>query len=298
MDLDRLKHFQAVAECQSFTKAGARLHLTQAAVSYQVSALEQDIGVKLFHRDSHRVSLTRVGTFLLKEVQEVMAKCENAMDQARKMEAGLVGEMTVGYLDGSERALLPTYFRSFTHDHPEVLVQFQRHTIPSLIHALEEGRVDVAFTVSVGLANLKGFEFIKLFSDFPVVLMLQDHPLACRSALTVEDLVGLPMVCMATEVSAATSDWLGDLFARHKVRPNIVRTAMDPGTLMMLVESGLGVTVLTRRVAAQFTNANLHLVDLVSEEAKVDALVLWKGGRDNPSVPLFLNSMGIPAPPD
>ncbi|WP_005031812.1 LysR family transcriptional regulator [Holophaga foetida] len=293
MDLERLKYFLAVAECLSFTKAGVRLHLTQAAVSYQVSALEQNLGFKLFKRDTHRVSLTRAGSFLLKEMQEVMAKCEFAIQQARKLESGLIGEITLGYLGGIEKKFIPTFFKRFTHDHPEVTVHFQGYNIPSLMQAMETGTVDVAFTVTVGIDDLKGFESIKLFSDIPAVLMLPDHPLAGRSALRVEDLAGLPLVAMAPEVSSATSDWLGDLFARHKLRPNVVRTARDPGTLMMLVESGLGLTILTRHVAKLYPNPHLHFVDLVSEDARVDSLVLWKRDNDNPCVPTFLKSLGI-----
>jgi len=293
MDLERLKYFLAVAECLSFTKAGQHLHLTQAAVSYQISALEQNLGFKLFKRDTHRVSLTRAGSFLLKEMQEVMAKCKSAIEQARKLEAGLVGEITLGYLGGIEKKFIPTFFKRFSHDHPEVTVNFQGHTIPSLMSTLESGGVDVGFTVTVGIDNLDGYETTTLFSDLPSVLMLPDHPLAGRTSLTVEDLLGYPMVTMAPEVSVHTSNWMEDLFARHGGSLKAVRTARDPGTLMMLVQSGLGIAILTRHVAKLYPNASLHFVDLVSEDARVDSLVLWKRDNDNPCVPTFLKSLGI-----
>lgn len=293
MDLERLKYFLAVAECLNFTRAGEKLHLTQAAVSYQISALEQRMGVKLFYRDTHRVSLTRAGSYLHRELREVMARCEEAFAQARRIEEGLAGEITLGYLGGIEKKFIPAFFKRFSHDHPEVTVNFQGHTIPSLMKALESRAVDIGFTVTVGLGELPGYESIRLFSDLPAVLMPPDHPLANRASLTVADLADHDLVVMSPEVSSHTKNWLNDLFARHGVRPRVVRTAQDPGTLIMLVRSGLGITLLTRHVAKLYPAEGVHFVDLVDEDARVDSLALWRRDNDNPCIPIFLKSLGI-----
>ncbi len=288
-----MKYFLAVADCLSFTKAGQRLHLTQAAVSYQIAALEESTGVKLFKRDSHRVSLTRAGAYLQREMLQVMAHCAEAFAQARRLEEGLAGEITLGYLGGIEKKFIPAFLKRFSHDHPEVAVGFQGHTIPSLMRALEDHSVDIGFTVSVGLGELPGYASIRLFSDLPAVLMPPDHPLASRGSLRVEDLAPFDLVAMAAEVSSHTSNWLEELFARHGVRPRIVRTARDPGTLVLLVQAGQGLTLLTRHVAKLYPLAGIHLVDLVDEDARVDSLALWRRDNDNPCIPLFLKSLGI-----
>ncbi|UDL93030.1 MULTISPECIES: LysR family transcriptional regulator [Lichenihabitans] len=76
MDWDRLRVFQAAAEAGSFTHAGQSLNLSQSAVSRQISALEQDLEVPLFHRHARGLILTEQGELLLRTVQDVMLKLD------------------------------------------------------------------------------------------------------------------------------------------------------------------------------------------------------------------------------
>ncbi len=78
MDWDKLRIFHAAAEAGSFTRAGAALALSQSAVSRQVSALEQELAVPLFHRHARGLILTEQGELLFRTVREVMAKLETA----------------------------------------------------------------------------------------------------------------------------------------------------------------------------------------------------------------------------
>src|SRR5579863_1440192 len=78
MDWDKLRIFHAAAQAGSFTHAGEALGLSQSAVSRQVSALEQDLEVPLFHRHARGLILTEQGDLLFRTVQDVMAKLESA----------------------------------------------------------------------------------------------------------------------------------------------------------------------------------------------------------------------------
>src|SRR5579871_6030903 len=81
MDWDKLRVFHAAAEAGSFTHAGETLGLSQSAVSRQVSALEQDLDVPLFHRHARGLILTEAGDQLFRTVQDVMAKLEAARER-------------------------------------------------------------------------------------------------------------------------------------------------------------------------------------------------------------------------
>ena len=78
MDWDKLRIFHAAAQAGSFTHAGESLGLSQSAVSRQVSALEQDLEVPLFHRHARGLILTEQGDLLFRTVQDVMAKLDAA----------------------------------------------------------------------------------------------------------------------------------------------------------------------------------------------------------------------------
>src|SRR6266487_6905946 len=85
MDWDKLKVFHAAAEAGSFTHAGEQLGMSQSAVSRQVSALEQDLGVALFHRHARGLILTEQGDHLFRAANEVLVKLEGV--RARLTEA-------------------------------------------------------------------------------------------------------------------------------------------------------------------------------------------------------------------
>ena len=78
LDWDKLRVFHAAAEAGSFTHAAETLHLSQSAISRQVSALEQEVGVALFHRHARGLVLTEQGEMLYRTAHEVMIKLESA----------------------------------------------------------------------------------------------------------------------------------------------------------------------------------------------------------------------------
>src|ERR1700734_2247511 len=78
MDWDKLKVFHAAAEAGSFTHAGEQLGLSQSAVSRQVSALEQELSVSLFHRHARGLILTEQGELLYRTAHDVSMKLESA----------------------------------------------------------------------------------------------------------------------------------------------------------------------------------------------------------------------------
>ena len=77
LDWDKLRIFHAAAEAGSFTHAAQTLHLSQSAISRQVSALEQDVGVALFYRHARGLILTEQGEVLYRTAHDVLMKLEN-----------------------------------------------------------------------------------------------------------------------------------------------------------------------------------------------------------------------------
>ena len=95
MDWDKLKVFHAAAEAGSFTHAGENLGLSQSAVSRQVSALEQELSVSLFHRHARGLILTEQGELLYRTAHDVFMKLESARAQLSDSREKPHGELTV-----------------------------------------------------------------------------------------------------------------------------------------------------------------------------------------------------------
>src|ERR1700758_4721602 len=98
MELRLLTVFVAVAEEESFTRASARLHLVQSAVSAGVRTLERELGTALFDRPTHRVQLTDAGKVLLPEARNTLAAARAAREAVDLVRGGLRGTVTLGIM--------------------------------------------------------------------------------------------------------------------------------------------------------------------------------------------------------
>ena len=101
------------------------------------------------------------------------------------------------------------------------------------------------------------------------------------------------MVAMTRESGYVASDWAMERFAKRGFIPNIVRRTSDLGTLLFMVESGLGVTVLTRQTVEYYSNLKLLARDLEDDDLAVEVLLAWNRHSTNPSLPIFLREFGV-----
>ena len=120
MDWDKLRIFHAAAEAGSFTHAGDSLDMSQSAVSRQVSALEQDLGVPLFHRHARGLILTEQGELLFRTAREVMLKLEQARSRLAETREKPSGSLRVTTTVGLGSSWLTARIHEFCDLYPEV----------------------------------------------------------------------------------------------------------------------------------------------------------------------------------
>ena len=126
MNINQLKYFVAVAEQRSFTKAAPQYYLSHTAVTQQVRALEESLGVQLLDRNSRPVSLTPAGAVFLKEAKAILVRMDTAVSRAKDASTGVVGSLRIGYTKGYERSTLSDKLRAFHRDHPNILLTCYR----------------------------------------------------------------------------------------------------------------------------------------------------------------------------
>lgn len=123
MDWDRLRVFQAAAEAGSFTHAGQTLNLSQSAVSRQISALEQDLDVPLFHRHARGLILTEQGDLLLRTVQDVMLKLDVVRTRLTDSREKPNGELRITTTYALGTAWLTPRLGEFLELYPDIRLQ-------------------------------------------------------------------------------------------------------------------------------------------------------------------------------
>ena len=103
MNINQLKYFVAVAEHQSFTKAATQFFISQTAITQQIHALEESIGLKLIDRSTRPISLTPGGNVFFAEAKSILAHMDMAVWRSREASTGLMGTLRVGYTKGYEQ---------------------------------------------------------------------------------------------------------------------------------------------------------------------------------------------------
>ena len=295
MNLNQLRYFVSVAEHGSFTKAAVNHYISQTAITQQIHALEENIGVALLNRSSRPVSLTPAGKVFLKEAREILGRMDTALQHAREASTGLEGELHLGYTKGYEHSDLPRYLRTFHREYPNVLLSCYRRNTDELAVGLINGDYDVIFTWDS--TNLRQEDAIMLrpFEHVPLrVALYANHPLARRKSLSRRDLKQENILFMSP---SGTGHSFGDdmyirLYQQAGYQPNILLRSSDMESILMMVAAEQGISIVPEYSHAwNIGTENVVFVPLTGEEEHEEILIAWRKHDDNPALRHFIEKL-------
>src|ERR1700754_4883372 len=191
MELRHLATFVAVAEEASFTRASARLHVVQSAVSAGVRTLERELGAALFDRTTHRVRLTDAGAAMLPEARATLAAARGAREAVDAVRGGLRGTVTLGIMQGgaSGSVDVAALLAAFRADHPDVELRARQAHSAEMADQVRDGGLDFAF-LALPRRRAGGLHLTPLGAE-PMMLAVRDrHPLARRTDVELAELAG------------------------------------------------------------------------------------------------------------
>ncbi len=139
----RLKVFRTLSEHLNFRKAAEHLFLTQPAVTLQIQALEDDLGVRLFDRSANHVSLTPQGTRLLRYAKKIEALVSEAEQEIAAGEGQLLGELALGVSTTIAQYVLPRLIGAFLREHPRVELSLQSGNTEEIVQLLLDRKVSI-----------------------------------------------------------------------------------------------------------------------------------------------------------
>jgi DNA-binding transcriptional LysR family regulator len=189
MELRQLECFVAVVEESSFTRAAARLHIVQSAVSATIASLERELDTRLLLRTTRHIGLTDAGLQLLPKARATLEAARDARDAVHEVSGGIRGTLRIGTMSSLGLIDLPGLLGEFHREHPAVSVQLAivGNGSPGLVAALAEGRLDLSF-VSVPGHRPAGVHIRDLTANPLDLVVPRGHRLADRSELTISDL--------------------------------------------------------------------------------------------------------------
>lgn len=188
MDIRQIELFIAAAEEQHFTRAARRANIVQSGLSVAIRALEEELGTRLFVRNTRRVQLSEAGRIFLPEARRVLGAAKRAREAVVAIKGGLIGRLLVGTVQSLYPFLdLPALLQAFHKRYPKVEITVREINLEALRQALRDGQLDLAF-MNVSDVSRAGLDVEVLFSSPMVVAASADHAIADRATITVSEL--------------------------------------------------------------------------------------------------------------
>jgi DNA-binding transcriptional LysR family regulator len=246
----RLVVFRAVAERLSFRKAGEDLYLTQPAVSLQIKALEEDLGVQLFDRTGRQIALTPAGTLLLNFAQQVHVLLDHAERQIAALNGEHAGELALGASTTVAQYVLPRLLAEFRRESPRVHITLISGNTEQIVSAVEEQRI--ALGLIEGPAHSRDVATEALLEDELVLIASTAHEWAERASIACSEITSVPL--LMRERGSGTRQVIEMALERRGIKPNVLQIVMELDSteaIKSAVEAGLGVGFVSRWAIAQ-----------------------------------------------
>jgi DNA-binding transcriptional LysR family regulator len=280
--LARLTCFIAVAEELHFGRAAERLHMTQPPLSRQIQQLESELGVQLIDRSSRSVTLTAAGAAFLPDARRIVHMSESAVLTVRRVPAGDLGTVVVGFTGASAHAILPRLLEAAQEKIPDVKLVLREMVSGQQIEALTNGELDLGLVRPI--LTRPGVSSRPIHHERLVAALPQSHPLAGEEHLTVEDFDDQPVVMYSPVDARYFHELLISTFTIAGAAPRYVQYVTQVHTMLVLVRSGLGMALVPASAQTMQPEGVVFRQVSAVRDRPVQMNAAWRTDNTNPAL--------------
>ncbi|HEY8606027.1 MAG TPA: LysR family transcriptional regulator [Noviherbaspirillum sp.] len=278
MDLNQLRAFVTVAQEGNLTRAAQRLHLTQPAVSLQIKALQTSLQLQLFSRTASGMALTDDGAKLLPFAERVMESVAEFRQGAAALHSTLSGSLALGTILDPEFIRLGAFLRRLVESYPQVSTRLQHGMSGWVLQQVRSGQLDAGYYLGMPPKEFHG-QVLTAFT-YNVVA-----PKGWKSRVAGKDwpaLARLPWIWTPPE--SAHHRLLTSTFSRYRVVPNKVAMVDQEPSMLDLVKSGVGLSLVRESIALREAHAHgLVIADAVTLNTDLTFISLMRR-RHEPAI--------------
>lgn len=263
MEIRHLRHFVALAEERSFTRAATRELIVQSGLSSSVRALEKDIGARLFVRGTRPVRLTAEGQVLLPAARHALDAIDAAYQAVHDLRGVLTGHLRLGAYPVNPNVLpFARWLADFARAHPGIDIEVRQASGLRMTRMVADGELDCAVLDALP-GRTGGLEVLSLFAEPLALACPTGHPLATADGVELARVAGEPFV--ETDSTWTTRIRIDEAFAAAGLTRRITCEVSDWGLVLDLVSAGLGLAMVPnscRLTPAAGPSGSVRLVPL------------------------------------
>jgi LysR family transcriptional regulator, transcription activator of glutamate synthase operon len=279
MDLRQLRYLVALAEERNFTRAAAREHIAQPALSQQIRRLEDEVSVPLVERTTRQVTITHAGQLLVARARRILAEVEAAQAELLGVRGLETGHVTVGVIHTMGPVDVSLVLAIFHERHPAIELTLREQSSEELAQMLRDDELDLAFLSVTERVESHGLGLHQLVSEELVALVPLNHPLAGRPVLRMAELREEEFI--SYREGARLRELLISAGREAGFQPKIKLELDESQRIRRLVARGMGVAILPRSDAVGH-GAEVAVATLIDPPLSRDVTLAWRQGRRHP----------------
>jgi DNA-binding transcriptional LysR family regulator len=243
VELRQIRSFLSIAETLHFGRTAELIHISQPALSLQIRALEEEVGVRLFERNRRKTTLTAAGFAFRDDAAAALSQLEQAIRRARLAASGKVGLLRIGFISTAGSEIVPDIVRQFRELNPEVEFSLRNILTAEQVQMLETGSLDIGF-LRLPIGGHSALDVVTVHREPFVLVVPSSHKLAKRKRVRLREVAGQDFVMYERTYAPGFHDLIFGILRDARIVPYVSQTAGEIPTLISLVDSGMGITIL------------------------------------------------------
>lgn len=285
MMLRQMQYFHAVVRTGSFTKAAEECYISQSAISQQIKALENDLGVKLLVRENRSFHLTRAGEYLYQKSGRLLEDFERIKNETIQIGCGSQNVLRLGYLKSYPEKELLNAVLEYNDIFPDTQVHIQNGNHEALYHLLNSNQLDLVLNDQRRAFSDKYVNF-NLFEASFFLVIHEKHPMSTNPFFEPHMLNDLPIILVASkEQQEAERDYYQNALGLG----NMYIFAENNEEARLLVASKSGVMIEEEFPEGHYKLEFARKIPLMRNGTQMTKpyCLFWKVGNDNEKIRRF-----------
>lgn len=270
--------FLGLADDLHFWKASAKMNMTQSALSRNIQALEDELGLLLFERDKRNVRLTVAGVFLRGEWQRLLTDIDNVHRHARQISVGEAGSIRIGHPASIIRSLIPDLLTRLSALYPELRIELNEIIIMKNSESLLNYQMDVLFTRIPADNPALVSRFI--WEDTFALVVPDKHPITGSTFTDLSCVKEEKFILPSFRNKNHYTELLSSIFREYNYMPKVVLESDFGSTILSLVAKGLGISLMPISYEVQSPPG----VRFIKLDYRSGIYMVWRSDDNNPII--------------
>lgn len=291
MTTKQIEIFLEVSKYGNYTKAAEKLFMSQPTVSRQISLLEDELGLELFHRGNNFLVLTQEGECLQKTFEKMAKVFEKGYREAKEIRTGIKGHLTLGFI--SDMCFPEPFMKvvdQFKQKYPDIDIRYVCKSNMGTQEDWEKGAIDLVFAHNMEFGEIRGLKRMPVLTTNLAFYYGKRHPLAQKKDLSLLDFRDEKVWTIDIADTRERQRKIKSVTDFYGMPELSIRLAATTNEIMFHLLLGEGVCIMDPFVLKEIPE-DIQILPVAEEVSKVQMSIFWYEANDNPCIPLFCDLM-------